>query len=193
MGMRLWILIVVLTALPLSARTYKTFPATAGSVERENAAADSAGYGRYLTATDIKTAVDRGDLVPVPVLVDPRLPKFRRFVRPETADFLRRLDNDFFNETGKHLVVDSAVRPADVQQRLSHINRNAAPATGARASSHERGTTVDLSRRMPRQDYRWLLTRLMYYRATGRCLVIEERGCLHVFGGVCSSNLKTQD
>jgi hypothetical protein len=113
-----------------------------------------------------------------------KLPKERRYALPETVTFIARLDEEFYAMTLVHLVIDSAVRPADVQKRLSRFNRSAAPAYGAGASSHERGTTVDLSRRMRKGQYRWLLARLAYYKALGAVLVIEERSCIHVFVGL---------
>ena len=136
--------------------------------------------------------IERRILVPVPITVPPKLPDNRRYVLPETADFMVQLDQDFHQATGKYLIVDSAIRPATVQKRLRRCNRNAAPATGERASSHERGTTFDLAKktfdgrnytRMTKAEYRWLLWRLFYYRETDRILVIEERPCLHVFVG----------
>jgi hypothetical protein len=55
-------------------------------------------------------------------------------------------------------------------------------AYGSAPSSHERGTTVDIARQsLSHSQRRWLITRLLYYRATGRILVIEEIACYHVF------------
>ena len=64
---------------------------------------------------------------------------------------------------------------------------------GGRSSWIEQaGTTFDLAKRvatghgyrdMRRGEYKWLLWRLWYYREIGQILVIEERGCLHVFVG----------
>lgn len=182
--MRLGLLILALVfAVPSRARTHKTFPADSESVSRENERADALGYGRFENQAGVEAAVDSGELVSVPIRVASKLPRERRYVRQPVADFMLELDTAFHTATGGNLVVDSAVRSADVQQRLCRSNRSAAPATGLRASSHERGTTFDLSRHMARRDYRWLLTRLMYYRATGRILVIEERNCLHIFVG----------
>jgi hypothetical protein len=159
----------------------KVFPATRGSVTQENAAADKAGVNRYLSAREVADAVSSGALVPITwARVSPKVPQDRRYLRQRADDFLSLLELDFYYETGTHLTVDSAVRSADIQQRLARVNRNAAPANGVRASSHERGTTFDLSRRMKREDYRWLLVRLAYYRGLDRILVIEEKNCIHV-------------
>jgi hypothetical protein len=77
--------------------------------------------------------------------------------------------------------VDSAVRPATVQKKLRRWNRNAAPWDGERASSHERGTTIDISRNLTKTEYRWLVFQLLYYRAVGVVMVIEEKACFHIF------------
>jgi hypothetical protein len=168
------------------------FPANGGSVAAENARAEALGYERYTDNAQLQAGIDSGRLVPVPITVTPKLPEFRRFVTPEAADFMLTLDADFHRATGRYLIVDSAVRPEDVQRRLCRHNRNAAPASGKAPSSHERGTTFDLAKkfyngrdytRLTRAQYKWLLWRLMYYRETGRILVIEERACIHVFVG----------
>lgn len=178
--------IFLLAMIPAFARTrvYKVFPATHGSVLVENQRADSLGLNRYETMREIRAAVEVGELLPFSsVLIDRRLPRDRRYARPETVAFVMALDTEFSEVTHRHLVIDSAVRPVEIQKRLRRWNRNAAPATGESASSHERGTTVDISRKMPRGHYRFLLVKLAYYKARGRILVIEERGCLHVFVG----------
>ena len=147
----------------------------------ENRRADALGYRRYLDMGDVSIGVAGGELVPITgVKINDKLPKDRRYLRPEALSFLERLNRD----VGSNLTVDSAIRPADVQRRLGRFNPNAAPFDGYRASSHERGSTFDISRRsLSVRNYRFLVARLLYYRAIGRILVIEERGCLHVFVG----------
>lgn len=178
------IIVAVLPSFCFGKRTKtKVFPAKHDSVLIENQHADALGYERFATLRDLHRAVEAGELVPLTTAVDRRLPRDRRYARPQTVLFVENLDREFYEATGGHLVVDSAVRSTDVQQRLRRRNRNAAPAIGASASSHERGTTVDLSRRMSRERYRWLLVRLLYYEGRGQILIIEERGCLHIFVG----------
>ena len=148
----------------------------------ENRRADALGYRRYLDMKDVNIGVAGGELVPITgVKINDKLPKDRRYLRPEALAFANLLDGCFRART---LVIDSAIRPADVQRRLGRFNPNAAPFDGYRASSHERGSTFDISRRsLSVRNYRFLVARLLYYRAIGRILVIEERGCLHVFVG----------
>ena len=131
---------------------------------------------------EVDDAVKIGQLVPITgVKINAKLPKDRRYLRPEALAFANLLDGCFRART---LVIDSAIRPADVQRRLGRFNPNAAPFDGYRASSHERGSTFDIARKgLRRCDYRVITIRLLYYRAIGRILVIEERGCLHVFVG----------
>jgi hypothetical protein len=164
------------------AKTRKFFPSTHESVGLENVAADAAGIPRIADEHDLLVLVQQEKLVPLDGLaVAPKLPDNRRYALPETVEYVKKLDGGFHGIFAIHLVVTSAVRPATVQKRLRRRNRNAAPATGDRASSHERGTTVDISRRMSRRQYRWLVVQLMVDRALGRVLVIEEKACFHIF------------
>jgi hypothetical protein len=177
---KLWIgCLVVLTCFPSSAKT-PMFPANHESVLVENAYADDAGLKRYSNMAEVQQDESIGVLMPIDVAVSPKLPANRRLLRKSSLVFLNELDARFRAETGHGVTVDSAVRPADVQKRLTHRCRAAAPANGARASTHERGTTFDLSRRMKRGEYRLLLVWLAYYQAAGRIHVIEERSCVHV-------------
>ena len=180
--------LTVSLSLPASARR-KMFPANKGSVALENSYANQAGIARYADRESLKAGIAQGQLVPIPITSCPKLPEFRRYVRRSAAEFLRELDSRFYLATGRYLIVDSAVRSADVQKQVARHNRNAAPANGDRASSHERGTTFDIASRrvyfngwanMRRREYRWLLIQLAYYQGIGRIHVIEERSCLHI-------------
>ena len=180
--------LTVSLSLPASA-SKKLFPANKGSVALENSYADKAGIARFTDRESLKAGIASGVLVPIPITSCPKLPEFRRYVRPTAAEFLRELDARFYLATRRFLIVDSAVRSADVQKQVARHNRNAAPANGDRASSHERGTTFDIASRrvyfngwanMRRREYRWLLIQLAYYQGIGRIHVIEERSCLHI-------------
>ena len=142
---------------------------------------------RYETMYDVDDAVKIGQLVPITgVKINDKLPKDRRYLRPAALSFLERLNRD----VGSNLTVDSAIRPADVQRRLGRFNPNAAPFDGYRASSHERGSTFDVARHgLSHRQERFLQVRLLYYRAIGRILVIQERGCYHVFVGAAGGDL----
>lgn len=166
-------------------RENKNFAANHDSVRLENEAADVFGAPRFLTLEEVSRAVNAYELVPLynqeSYTICRKLPDNRRYALPSTATFLESFGAEFYAQFHQPLVVDSAVRPATVQKKLSRWNRNAAPAYGDFPSSHERGTTVDLSKHMTKAQYRWMTLRLLYYRAIGRVLVIEERGCWHIF------------
>ena len=96
----------------------------------ENRRADVLGMRRYETMYEVDDAVKIGQLVPITgVKINDKLPKDRRYLRPEVLSFLERLNRD----VGSNLTVDSAIRPADVQRRLGRFNPNAAPFDGYRA------------------------------------------------------------
>lgn len=183
---------LILCAISASARVHKIFPATHDSIPTENRRADMLGLKRYGTLAEVSRDVEAGVLVPVPNPAK-KLPRERRYALPDTVAFAEKLDQDFYEATRDHLVIDSAVRPRDVQHWLTRRNRNAAPADGARASTHERGTTIDFARPRRRGALRWLLVRLAYYKARGTILVIEERACLHVFVGGEHEDIRLQD
>ena len=166
-------------------REAKIFAAKRDSVRLENEAANEMGAARFFTQAEVNEAIASGKLVILPnceqYVVSPKLPTNRRFVLPATEQFLFLLGDGFYRQFHQPLVVDSAVRPATVQKSLLRWNRSAAPAYGDRASTHERGTTFDLSKRMTKAQHTWMIGRLLYYRAIGRVLVIEERRCIHIF------------
>jgi len=186
-GVGVWmqrITLVLVLCFCASAKVHpRMFPANHDSVLQENVAAGS--LPRYLTQAEVDEDVYNGTLEALYdnniYVVSPRLPINRRYALPTTVAFVRVLSLEFYRTFGKPLMVDSAIRPATVQRNLTHRNRSAAPAYGERASSHELGTTVDLSTKLTRAQLNWLLYRLLYYRALGRILVIQERACLHIF------------
>ena len=189
LNMALVIIMALTVAVMPASASKKLFPANKGSVALENSYADKAGIARFTDRESLKAGIASGVLVPIPITSCPKLPEFRRYVRPTAAEFLRELDARFYLATRRFLIVDSAVRSADVQKQVARHNRNAAPANGDRASSHERGTTFDIASRrvyfngwanMRRSQYRWLLIQLAYYQGIGRIHVIEERSCLHI-------------
>ena len=166
-------------------RENKIFAANHNSVKLENEAADAFGAPRFLTLDDVRKGISDYILVPLSnqraYTVCRKLPDNRRYALPSTSFFLESLATEYYDQFHQPLVVDSAVRPATVQKKLSRWNRSAAPAYGAYPSSHERGTTIDLSKHITKAQYRWMVMRLLYYRAIGRVLVIEEKNCMHIF------------
>jgi hypothetical protein len=166
------------------ARTRSPFPANHDSVRIENEVADSMRAWRYADMQEVLAAVQQNRLISVQqhrLIVARKLPTDRRYALPATVAYIGGLNERFEAQFNYALTVDSAIRPASVQKKLRRWNRSAAPATGDRASTHERGTTVDLSRRLTRAQYRWLVVQLLYDRAVGKILVIQERACFHIF------------
>jgi hypothetical protein len=164
-------------------RETKIFAAKKWSVKLENEVAESMGAYRYFTQAQVDAAVQDGTLVGLYtsqiLVVSPKLPAERRYALLDTVVFTTSLSAEFYGQFHQPLMVDSAIRAATTQRGL-HL-RNAAPAYGPRASSHERGTTVDISKRLTKAQQQWLVTRLLYYYDLGRVLVLQERGCFHIF------------
>ena len=193
----MWVLVLCTAALLLAcctqadARTHrrhrpreiKIFAATPDSILLENEIAEGMGAYRYFTQAQVDAAVQDGTLVRLytsyVLIVSPKLPMERRYALPATVAFINTLATEFFLQFHQPLMVDSAIRAATTQRGL-HL-RSAAPAYGSRASSHERGTTADVSKHLTKAQHAWMIDRLLYYRALGQVLVIEERGCFHIF------------
>jgi hypothetical protein len=157
------------------------------SLVLQNKEIDANKLERYQDYDDVAAAVERGELVPIPVsnalAVDKRLDVRRRYVRPWTAKFLTDLSRGFYAEFHQPLMVDSAVRPLEVQKKLRRRNRNAAPTEGEAASSHMAGLTVDLARSyMTPRMVRWMELQLLVLHADGLVEVEEEHHqlCFHI-------------
>ena len=131
----------------------------------------------YLVEAEVLVALPNSDAVKIA----PSLPPSRRYVLPMVNSFLVELSSAYYAEFHQPLTVDSAVRPVTVQKWLRRHNASAAPIHGETASSHEAGCTVDLSRRLTKQQTRWLEWRLFYYEQARQAIIVEEeRRCFHV-------------
>jgi hypothetical protein len=153
----------------------------------QNRRIDEDGVERFETMKDLDAAIERGEMVPIPVsaalTVDKRLDPKRRYVRPWTARFLTSISEQFYAQFHQPLMVDSAVRPMDVQKKLRRRNRNAAPVDGETASSHEAGLTIDLARSyMTPGEVKWMEIQLLILHSYGAVEVIEEHHqlCFHI-------------
>lgn len=162
------------------------FPPSRESLIRQNIEIDRLGLQR-LHDNDLALAIERGDLVPLPLSsalrVDPKLDPNRRYCRPWTARFLTKISNDFYLRFHRSLQINSAVRTIQVQTKLRRYNRNAAPVEGITASSHLAGLTVDLERKqLSLVQIHWLEMRFVYYYALGWIEVEEEfhQLCFHI-------------
>ncbi|MGA2886010.1 MAG: DUF5715 family protein [Halobacteriota archaeon] len=164
--------------------TSKSLKPTHESLVRQNEAIDQMGLERIQNEFELSCLVKAGILVALPntdaVKPAPSLPANRRYALPRTVFFLLSLSEAYRQQFGKALTVDSAVRPKSVQERLRRTNRAAAPVDGETASSHESGTTFDLSKKMPRAQLQWLRNMLGMYQAYDVVIVEEEKNCLHI-------------
>jgi len=166
---------------------YRAFPPSHESLVLQNAEANRLGLERYEDSKALSAAVEREELVPLPLsvslAVDRRLDPKRRYCRPWVAAFLFDLSDAYYREFHTPLLVDSAVRTVKVQRSLLRWNKNAAPAHGELESVHIAGIAVDIARRpLSGNQIRWLELRLLYYHALGRVIVEEElkQPCFHI-------------
>lgn len=150
----------------------------------QNQMINTMGLERIGDERRLKELVNNGTLVALPnndaVKIAPSLPLNRRYALPMANNFLEKLASEYYAEFGLPLQINSAVRSKDVQKNLRRHNKNAAPPTGELASSHEAGTTLDISRRMSKAQTRWLEWRLLYYTTIGWAIVEEESTCFHI-------------
>ena len=148
------LLLVTSFAQAKSYRGTKTsFPALKPSHEsllQQNYVIDQQHWVRIRDERELSRAIDAGRLVNIPasetLTIATSLPANRRYVLPHVSGFLGQLSGDYYAVFGKPLQIDSAVRPVSVQTKLRRYNRNAAPAEGETASSHESGATVDFAK-----------------------------------------------
>jgi hypothetical protein len=176
---------------------YRAFPPSHESLVLQNAEADRLGLERYEDNKAMAAAIEREELVPLPLsvslAVDKRLDPKRRYCRPWVAAFLLDLSIAYYQEFHSPLLVDSAVRTVKVQRSLLRWNKNAAPAHGELESVHIAGIAVDIARRpLNGNQIRWLQFRLLYYHALGLVIVEEElkQPCFHI---VVSGNYPNGD
>ena len=154
------------------------------SLIRQNLVINQMGLERIQNEQEVSDMVAQGKLRALPITealrVSPSLPQERRYVSPFVVPFLLSLSEQCYAKFGKPLTVDSAVRPKSVQERLRRINYSAAPVDGETASSHEAGTTFDLSKKMPKAQLQWLRNILSMYQAYNVVIAEEEKNCMHI-------------
>jgi hypothetical protein len=154
------------------------------SLLRQNWAIDQMGLVRIQNEDELTRLVEQGVLVALPsnnsLAIARGLPANRRYALPLTISFLLSLSGAYRAEFGKPLMVDSAVRPRSVQERLRRTNYAAAPADGETASSHMAGTTFDISKNMTPTQRHWLEAMLSYEVAENHAIVENERACYHI-------------
>jgi hypothetical protein len=153
----------------------------------QNEVADRDGLTRVQDDADLDRMRREGLLVALPISsglqVDERLPANRRYCRPWTADFLTQLSREFYARFQTPLQVNSAVRTVEFQERLIHINGNAAPAEGDTASPHLTGQAIDIAKHgLSMTQIAWLRGYLLPLVQEGKIDVEEEfqQACFHI-------------
>jgi hypothetical protein len=153
----------------------------------QNEEIDRLGLPRIQNEEQLEQLVATGDLLPIvpnqTLRIDPRLDPDRRYCRYWTLDFVNDLSEAYFREFHDQIQINSAVRTAEVQERLRRYNRNAAPESGDLASSHLAGITVDIQRMgMTMPEIKWVEQYMLPLHEAGLIEPEEERHqrCFHV-------------
>jgi hypothetical protein len=156
----------------------------------QNAEIDRLNLPRIRDDKELEKLKASGELVPIvpteALRIQPSLDPDRRYCRPWTMDFLQDISDAYYKEFGDQIQVNSAVRTVLVQKKLRRHNRNAAPESGATASSHLAGLTVDLQRRgMTKAQIKWVDDYLRPLKELGLIEPEEERRhwCFHIMVG----------
>lgn len=154
---------------------------------RQNQVASEDGLGRVQDDADLEGMRRHRMLVDIPqtaaLHVDDRLPQNRRVCRPWTAQFLAELSRAHYARFHTPLQLTSAVRTVAFQQRLLHVNGNAAPAEGETASPHLTGQAVDLGKKgLSLTEIAWLRGYLLPLIEANKLDVEEEfrQACFHI-------------
>lgn len=155
------------------------------SLVRQNQKATEDELERIQDDAQLEELTRNQELVSLPLghslIVDPKLPEERRYCRPWTATFLKDFSRDYYKEFKAPLQVNSAVRTAEVQQKLRRHNRNAAlasaddPDDSDILSPHLTGEALDIAKRgMTRQQRTWVQNYLLNLQNSGLIDAEEE-------------------
>lgn len=157
------------------------------SMERQNEEIDRLQLPRIADQEQLLELEHTGELVPIEETQTLRwsagIQSDKRYSRPWTRQFLEDMSSAYYKQFRMPLLVTSAVRTMEQQQKLRRHNRNAAPETGEISSSHLAGITVDLAKRgLTRAQHQWVEDYLKNLRDQGLVEAAEERRtlCFHV-------------
>ncbi|MGC2162180.1 MAG: DUF5715 family protein [Silvibacterium sp.] len=157
------------------------------SLQRQNTRDEAEGLKRIQNDAQLNLMRRNGQLVPLPVSmrlrVSPDLPLDRRCTRPWTAKFLLDTARAHYVRFHRPLQINSAVRTVQFQRRLVRVNGNAAPATGAIASPHLMGATIDIAKKgLSLSEIAWMRAYLLPLQEAGKLDVEEEfyQSCFHI-------------
>ncbi len=145
---------------------------------KQNKVADEEGLEKIRDDEELQNLKDSGSLIPLPsehVLVDERLDPKNRWCRPWVREFILNELANFFGE----IQINSAVRTIRDQEKLrrgKNRNYNAVSPYGPLASSHIRGSTIDITKKnLPPKLLNWLRNRLLKLEIENLIEVTEER------------------
>lgn len=167
---------------------YRVFVPSHENLLSQNASADALGLERIKDDKVLKALEADKDLVPLTsnkyVRISPKLEAKRRYCRPWVDAFLQELGQQYYEEFGEPIQVNSAVRTQRTQSWLRRWNHNAAPVHGETASVHLAGIAVDLQRRgLTKSQVRFIQQKLLYLAKLNMVIVEEELhngSCFHV-------------
>lgn len=163
----------------LAERRSASLKGSRASMDKQNLEAQLENLTKIENAEQLEVFVKHGLLVKLPenndVTVDSSLPKWRRYARPWTVEFLRDLGRDHKKvfRNSRALVVSSAVRP----KSLGKVNSNASP-----RSVHPTGSTIDLNySNMSSRERKWVGDRLLTLEKIGAVEATKETNqpCFH--------------
>lgn len=155
------------------------------SLVRQNQKASEDELERIQDGAQLEELTRNQELVALPLghmlSVDPKLPEERRYCRPWTKTFLKDFSNAYYLQFKAPLQVNSAVRTAEVQQKLRRHNHNAALASAESrddvemVSPHLTGAAVDIAKRgMSRKQRAWVQNYLLNLQNEGLIDAEEE-------------------
>lgn len=157
------------------------------SMLRQNDEIDRLQLVRIANDDELLDLVTREELVPLEdsraLMINPSIEENRRYARAWTRDFVSDISEDFYAKFHQKIILTSAVRTQEQQEKLRHKNRNAAPSDGEIASSHLAGTTIDFAKKgMSRSQRKWFDRYVYDLQQAGLVEAAEERrqACYHI-------------
>ena len=133
---------------------------------KQNQVADKYNLVRIEDESHLETMKDAGLLVRIAdtpgIRIDTRLDSRFHYVLSFVNAFLADVGRDFKEEFGVEIQLNSAVRTAVHQLKISGRNRNAAAIIGEKRSVHLTGAAIDIAKLpLTREQIHWLRLRLV--------------------------------
>lgn len=147
---------------------------------KQNLIIDELELPRIADDEELEQVISNDELVQLleskALRIAPNLTENRRYCKPWTREFVEDFSQAFYEEFGKPIQVNSAVRTVEQQKKLRRRNRNAGPIEGETASTHLTGMTLDLSKRgLSRKEHKWIEQYFLPLKTAGLIDPIEER------------------